>query len=93
MQSMNTFFRIAIVATYVLAGASLLLTLPFDAGTMLRRISLILLVVHALEVVFVYRHVRLYRGPLAISILLTLLFGLLHWKPLADARARGGDAA
>ena len=90
---MNTFFRIAIVATYVLAGASLLLTLPFDAVTKLRRISLILLVVHALEVVFVYRHVRLYRGPLAISILLTLLFGLLHWKPLADARARGGDAA
>ena len=33
-----------------------------------------------------FRHVRRYRGPLALSVLLTLLFGLLHWKPLADAR-------
>jgi hypothetical protein len=32
--------------------------------------------------------VRLYRGPLAISVALTLLFGLLHWKPLADEKAR-----
>jgi hypothetical protein len=35
-----------------------------------------------------FRHVRLYKGSLAVSIILTLLFGLLHWKPLADARAR-----
>ena len=35
-----------------------------------------------------YKHVRLYRGPLAASVVLTLLFGLLHWKPLADQAAR-----
>ena len=86
---MNSFFKVVLIATYVLAGASLLLTLPFDAGDMLRRITVILLVIHALEVVFVFRHVRLYQGPLVTSVVLTLLFGLLHWKPLADAKARG----
>jgi hypothetical protein len=40
-----------------------------------------------------FRHVRLYKGPVAVSILLTLLFGLLHWKPLADARARAEPGA
>ena len=33
-----------------------------------------------------FKHVRKYRGPLAVSVLLTLLFGLLHWKPLAQRR-------
>jgi hypothetical protein len=37
--------------------------------------------------------VRLYKGPLAVSIILTLLFGFLHWKPLADARARAETGA
>ena len=64
------------------------LNLPFDAT----RAALILLAIHVAELVFVFKHVRLYTGPLAVSVLLTLLFGLLHWKPLADA-ARAGAAA
>ena len=55
--------------------------LPFDAT----RAALILLAIHVAELLFVFKHVRLYTGPLAVSVLLTLLFGLLHWKPLADA--------
>jgi len=81
----NPFIKTVLLATYALAIASLLVTLPFDAGPMLRRASLILLAIHVLELVFMFRHVRLYKGPLATSIVLTLLFGLLHWKPLADA--------
>ena len=57
------------------------LDLPFDAT----RAALILLAIHVTELVFVFKHVRAYKGPLAVSVLLTLLFGLLHWKPLADA--------
>ena len=57
--------------------------LPFDAT----RAALILLAIHVAELLFVFKHVRLYTGPLAVSVLLTLLFGLLHWKPLADAAA------
>ena len=47
-----------------------------------------LLAVHAIEVLVCMKQVRLYRGPLAVSVLLTLLFGLLHWKPLADEQAK-----
>lgn len=90
---MNPFLKTLLLATYALAIASLLLPLPFDAGPMLRRVSLILLAVHLLELVFVFRHVRLYKGPLGTSMVLTLLFGLLHWKPLADAdKARQNPA-
>ena len=57
------------------------LALPFDAT----RAALILLGIHVVELLFVFKHVRLHPGPLAVSVLLTLVFGLLHWKPLADA--------
>jgi hypothetical protein len=62
--------------------------LPFDAS----RAALILLAIHVAELLFVFKHVRLYAGPLAVSVLLTLLFGLLHWKPLADAASSGAAA-
>ena len=62
--------------------------LPFDAP----RAALILLAIHLAELVFVFKHVRSYKGPLAVSMLLTLMFGLLHWKPLADAAASGAKA-
>jgi len=40
----------------------------------------------------VFRHVKAYRGPLAASVVLTLLFGVLHWRPLAAARDRSESA-
>ena len=85
---MNRILRAACIAVYLLALASLAGLLPgmFDR-TPLTAAGLLL--IHLLEIVFVFKHVRLYPGPLAVSMLLTLLFGLLHWKPLADqARAR-----
>ncbi len=54
-------------------------------ATGLQYAAVVLLSVHGLEAVLMFRHVRLYRGSLGTSIVLTLLFGLLHWKPLADA--------
>ena len=58
---------------------------PFDAP----RAALILLAIHLAELIWKFKQVRLYKGPLAFSVLLTLLFGLLHWKPLADAASAG----
>ena len=84
----NRLFRLLILATYFLALLGLVMPLPLDAGPILQRVSLVLLVIHVLELLVKFRQVRLYRGPLPISVLLTLLFGLLHWKPLADARTR-----
>ncbi len=89
---MNALLKASLLALYALAGASFLWTIPLDAGQLLRRIAALLLILHALELVFMFKHVRLYRGALAASVALTLLFGLLHWKPLAD-QARRGPAA
>ena len=85
---MNNLIRLILLAVYALALAGLAGWLPPGAATMLRNAALVLLLIHVVELVLAFRHVRLYRGPLWISVLLTLLFGLLHWKPLADAQAR-----
>ena len=45
-----------------------------------------------LEVVFCQKHIRLYQGPLVDSIALTMAFGFVHWKPLADKAARDASA-
>jgi len=86
---LHTAFKAILIAVYALTVASLFGLLPSDMGHLLQRLSLILLVIHAVELLLMFKAVRLYRGPLAISIVLTLLFGLLHWKPLADAHRRG----
>lgn len=86
---MNSLLKVGLLAVYALAGASFVWAIPLDAGQLLRRVAALLLVIHFLEVVFMFKHVRLYRGALAVSVALTLLFGLLHWKPLADQARRG----
>lgn len=62
--------------------------LPDGFAHTMRNIAAVMLIVHALGLLVMFKHVRFYRGPLATSMLLTLLFGLLHWKPLADENAR-----
>jgi hypothetical protein len=93
--AVNYLLRGGCLAAYVLAMASLAGWLPPGWFGRVQWVALVLLSLHALELVFMFRHVRLYRGPLALSVLLTLLFGLLHWKPLADAQAAaaGGRSA
>jgi len=85
-----TFVGMSKLACLALLGLGLteamwpdLLDLPFDAPLA----AMLLLGIHALEVLFAFKHVRLYKGPLAVSVVLTLLFGLLHWKPLVQASA------
>ena len=83
---MNLAIRVLLLAVFVAALASL--AAPFPGAEFAQRAALILLAIHAIELAVAFRHVRRYRGPLALSIALTLLFGLLHWKPLADAARR-----
>ena len=87
---MNALLKAACLAVYGLALAGLAGLLPPGLAGTMQNIALLLLVIHALEVMVMFKHVRLYRGALAVSILLTLLFGLLHWKPLADDQKRTG---
>ena len=86
---MQTALKTLLLTIYGVAAVSLLGVLPSDLSHLMQRLSLILLVIHAVELLLMFKAVRLYQGPLAISIVLTLLFGLLHWKPLADAHRRG----
>jgi uncharacterized protein YhhL (DUF1145 family) len=81
----NTLFRGLLVATYLLALVSLFVVLPQDAAPMMQRLALVLLGVHALECLLAYKHIKRYTGPLWVSLALSLLFGLLHWMPLARA--------
>jgi len=84
----NTFSRIICLAVYVLALLTLDGTFLAGSATILQFGALALLAAHAIEVVVCFKHLKLYQGPIAVSIVLTLLFGLLHWKPLANAAAR-----
>ena len=74
---------------YALAMAGLAGLLPSGFAGIMQTIALVMLAVHAVELAVMFKHVKRYPGPLAISILLTMLFGLLHWKPLADAAKEG----
>ena len=62
-----------------------LLSLLFDWPPVLEAIlqygSAFLLIAHAIEVVVAWRWIRLYEGPLVLSVLFTLLFGFVHWMP------------
>lgn len=85
---MNTLSKAACAAVYLLALLSLVLPFPAGAGPVIQTIALTLLAVHALETVVMFKHVKSYNGPLATSIVLSLLFGLLHWMPLAKANRK-----
>jgi hypothetical protein len=54
-----------------------------DAAVAIRNTAFVILAAHAVEACLGFRYVRRYRGALAVSLLLTLLFGLLHLLPLA----------
>lgn len=87
--SVNLLLRGLCLLVYGLALARWAEVLPVGMATYAPVIAVALLAAHVLEVAFVFKHVRLYKGPLAVSVLLTVLFGLLHWKPMADEqRAR-----
>ena len=88
---MNAFFKALCLATYALALVVPFVTFPMDAGPYLQKLALILLVAHMLELPIAYRYLALYKGPLIDSVAMSLLFGLLHWQPLAKASKRAAQ--
>lgn len=80
---MNQFLKANLLGLYALAVLSLAIPMPWDSNGLLQRLTLILLAVHVGETVFMFKHVKAYEGALWKSIALSLLFGLLHWLPLA----------
>ena len=88
----NTLTRALLVLTYALALASLAVPLPMEAGPVIQRLAVALLAVHVLECALAFKYVKTYSGSLAKSIVLSLLFGLLHWMPLARAARAAAQA-
>jgi len=88
---MNAFLKALCLATYAMALAVPFVTLPLDAGPYLQKLALILLAAHILELPIAYRYLAHYRGPLQDSVALSLLYGLLHWQPLAKASKQAGQ--
>jgi hypothetical protein len=88
---MISFFKTLCLATYALALAVPFVTLPLAAGPYVQKLALILFAAHILELPIAYRYLRIYKGPLIDSVALSLLYGLLHWQPLAKASKQNAD--
>ena len=84
----NDTLKAGALGLYALTILSLLVSLP--GGRILQTIVLIVLLAHVIEIIIFQKQIRLYQGSLTDSIGLTLLFGFLHWKPLADKAVREG---
>lgn len=84
---MSLLMKIACLAVYALglAGAAGLVHGP--AATVGEIVTIALLGLHALELLFAFRFLHRHRGSMAASIALSLLFGVLHWAPLARQKA------
>jgi hypothetical protein len=82
---MNTYLKALCLAIYVLAAIGAYVMLPSGVTSALQKVAIILLAAHTLELIVALKSVKRYPGPLVDSIALTLLFGLLHWKPLSKA--------
>jgi uncharacterized protein YhhL (DUF1145 family) len=81
------------IALYLLALASLVVVFPNGAGPVIQTLALAFLAVHVLEMLIAFKHIKSYPGPLSTSIVLALLFGLLHWMPLAKANQQANRPA
>ncbi len=81
--------KIGCMGLYLAALAGLFVELPFGATTVVQYAALFVLAAHVGEIAMFFGKVKLYKGPLIVSILLTVLFGFAHWVPLAQAQKQG----
>jgi hypothetical protein len=83
--------RLLKLASLVLYGLALAAQAGVWTGTAalaIRDVALVILAAHVVETGVAFHYVRRYRGTLAVSVFLALLFGLLHIVPLARQSAR-----
>lgn len=88
-----TFLKINLLVIYALAVLSLWLPMPWQSGPVLQNMAMALLAIHAIETIFAFKHVKTYPGPVGKSMALSLLFGLLHWLPLARRAKQATQSA
>lgn len=83
---MNDTLKAVLLAIYALAILGLLGVLPPGVASVLAKIAVVLVAAHLLELAIAFKAVKRYPGPLVDSIALTMLFGILHWRPLSKAK-------
>ncbi|WP_280516170.1 2-oxoacid:acceptor oxidoreductase family protein [Aromatoleum bremense] len=89
--NMTALFKGSCLAIYLLALVGIFIDLPAGVAAPVQYGAVILLGAHVLEIFVAFKSIRLYRGSLVVSIVLTVLFGFLHWMPLARAKRRTGS--
>ena len=80
---MNLVMRIGCLAAYALGIAAFTRLIHGPLAAAAAIVTLVLIGLHALELLLAYRFLRRYEGSMAMSVVLALLFGVLHWAPLA----------
>lgn len=75
---------------YAAALLSVWVEMPASLEQVLQYGTLLLFAAHAIEIVAAFRYIKVYEGPLLISMLLTLLFGFVHWMPYKKRAAQEG---
>ena len=81
--------KIICLLFYAAALLSLFVEMPATVEQILQYGTLALFAAHAVEIAVALRYIKLYEGPLLISMLLTLLFGFMHWMPYKKRAAQG----
>jgi uncharacterized protein YhhL (DUF1145 family) len=84
--------KIVCLVFYAAALVSLFTDWPPRLENVLYIGTLVMFLVHGVEVLIGFKWIRLYEGPLAVSILLTLLFGFAHWLPYKRRAEQAGSA-
>jgi hypothetical protein len=80
---MNLAMRIACLAAYALGIAAFAGVIHGSLAAAAAIVTIALLGLHALELLFAFRFLGRYEGSIGRSVVLALLFGVLHWAPLA----------
>jgi hypothetical protein len=86
-----TYLKSNLIALYLLAILSVWLPMPWDSGPILQKIAVALIAIHAIETLVAFKYVKAYEGPLGKSVALSLLYGLLHWLPIARRMKKAAD--
>lgn len=80
---MTLAMKIACLAAYALGIAALVGLIHGPLASAAAIVTIALLGVHALELLYAFKFLHRHRGSMGMSVLLALLFGVLHWAPLA----------
>jgi uncharacterized protein YhhL (DUF1145 family) len=86
---MTLVMKIACLVAYALGIAALLGLIHGPLASAAAIVTIALLGLHALELLYAFKFLHRHPGSMGVSVLLALLFGVLHWAPLARQAQAG----